>query len=54
MKKYLRPYLEKNYDLRINNKYAYASKEDTWESAAYFVNPTDKELINCELKESKE
>ena len=44
-------YLECNYRLRVNNKKAYGIK-DTWQSAAYFVNPlTDKELIQCEIRD---
>jgi len=43
-------YLRKHYKLRINNKSLYGSKEDTWESAAYFVNPVkDPFLRECEI-----
>lgn len=43
-------YFKLNYALRINNKTAYESSSDTWESAAFFVNPfKDKILINCEI-----
>jgi hypothetical protein len=43
-------YLERNYDLRINNKSNYQIDEK-WESAAFFINPlTDSYLIQCETK----
>lgn len=42
-------YLEKNYRLRVNDKKSYGIR-DTWQSAAYFVNPlTDERLKQCEI-----
>jgi hypothetical protein len=41
-------YLEKNYDLRVNKKSDYGLK-DSWESAAFFVNP----LEDLKLKEAE-
>jgi len=43
-------YLEKNYRLRVNDKKSYGIR-DTWQSAAYFVNPlTDAKLKQCEIQ----
>jgi hypothetical protein len=41
-------YLEKNYNLRVNKKNDYGLK-DSWESAAFFVNP----LKDLKLKEAE-
>ncbi len=41
-------YLKYCYDLRINDKESYGLK-DKWESAAFFVKPSDKRLIQCEI-----
>ena len=42
-------YLNRNYRLRINDKGRYGLN-DSWESAAYFVNPLkDGELKSCEI-----
>lgn len=41
-------YLKDNYDLRINNKEKYNLK-DEWESAAFFVKPSDERLKQCEI-----
>ncbi len=47
-------YLETNYRLRVNNKKAYGIR-DTWQSAAYFVNPLkDQRLIECEIRSKNE
>ena len=43
-------YFKSNYNLRINNKSIYDSSSDTWESAAFFVNPiNDTVLKKCEI-----
>lgn len=41
-------YLMCCYDLRINDKERY-ELEDKWQSAAFFVKPSDKKLIQCEI-----
>lgn len=41
-------YLKKYYDLRINNK-KYYNLKDNWESAAFFVKPSDERLKQCEI-----
>lgn len=41
-------YLKNNYNLRINNKKNYKLKDD-WESAAFFIQPSDKRLEKCEI-----
>mgnify|MGYP000983035483 CR=1 len=42
-------YLKQNYRLRINDKKSYGLN-DSWESAAFFVNPLeDKKLKECEI-----
>jgi hypothetical protein len=47
--KNLRTYFENHYPLRINDKASY-DLNDTWESAAYFVNPEEcPELKKCEI-----
>jgi hypothetical protein len=47
--KNLRTYFENHYPLRINDKASY-DLDDTWESAAYFVNPDEcPELKKCEI-----
>jgi len=45
-----RPEIEKNLSMRINYKNAYASRTDTWESSAYYINPlTDSYLKKIEI-----
>lgn len=47
-------YLELNYRLRVNDKKSYGLK-DTWQSAAYYVNPfIDQELKKCEINSYEE
>lgn len=42
-------YLKNNYRLRINDKKRYGLL-DSWDSAAFFINPLkDKRLIDCEV-----
>lgn len=43
-------YLESNYDLRVNKKIDY-NLQDNWDSAAYFVNPSDACLANAEVND---
>ena len=33
------PEIEKSFRMRINNKAPYASRTDSWESSAYYLNP---------------
>lgn len=47
-------YLENNYRLRVNDKKAY-NIADSWQSAAYFVNPLlDEELIDCQINSEED
>lgn len=44
------PEIEKRLSMRINYKNAYASRSDTWESSAYYINPlTDPYLKEIEI-----
>lgn len=44
-------YLNRNYNLRINKKIDY-NLNDSWESAAYFLDPLkDEMLISCEINQ---
>lgn len=46
-------YLKENYNLRINDKKAYELNDD-WESAAFFIKPSDERLKECEINSYSE
>ncbi|MFW5649525.1 MAG: hypothetical protein ACOCG5_10580 [Candidatus Alkaliphilus sp. MAG34] len=46
-------YIKGNYRLRINKKSDYGLS-DSWESAAFFVKPQDRKLIECEINSLEE
>ena len=39
------PNIQQQYSMRINNKKIYDSRNDTWESSAYFINPNQDQKL---------